>query len=216
MICFVSGATATHRRDYWGHPSFGHLITPRAGNSIKVLCESGKPWGADNDAYHGWDQQKELSFSKMLGRICRDGSKENCKFVSAPDAVADAATTLERFDRWEPIIRACGLPVALVAQDGLTIATTPWDRIECLFIGGTTEWKLSEQAERLLIAAKARGKWAHVGRVNTARRIRHFHEIGVDSIDGQSFSKWPDEYFPAFLRWLGRLNAQQTFIGAST
>lgn len=51
--------------------------------------------------------------------------------------------------------------------------------------------------------------------VQSTTRIRHFHEIGVDSIDGNCFSKWPDEYFPAFLRWHGRLKSQSSFLSAN-
>lgn len=211
MIILVSGATSTHRR-FWDHPRFGHLVTPRSGNSIRVIGENGKAWAADNDAFSGWDKTKERSFSKMLGRICRDGRRESCRFVAAPDFVADAERTLERFACWQPIIAACGLPVALVAQDGLTPACAPWEKLDCLFIGGSTEWKLSLAAEELILEAKACAKWVHVGRVNSFRRVRHFHEIGVDSIDGTCFSRWPDKYFPGVLRWLARLDAQPSFL----
>lgn len=77
-----------------------------------------------------------------------------------------------------------------------------------LFIGGTTEWKLSANVDWLIAEAQDGGKWVHVGRVNSARRIRHFHEVGVDSIDGRSFSAWPDLYFAKFLKWMDRLNSQ--------
>lgn len=207
MIVLVSGATATHRR-YWDDPSFGHLITPRSGNSIRATCESGKPWAADNDAFGGWTDKKETAFSKMLGRICLDGQKESCKYIACPDVVGDSKTTMDRFYRWEPIIRSTGFPVALVAQDGLYPRVVPWDSIDALFIGGTTEWKLSGDVDWLIDEAKQRHKWIHVGRVNSARRIRHFHEVGVDSIDGRSFSAWPDLYFAKFLKWINRLNRQ--------
>src|SRR5262245_60845711 len=102
MILLVSGATATHRR-YWDNPNFGHRVTPRAGNSLRVIAENGKPWAADNDCFGGWDMVRERAFSKMLGRICRDGSKNGCKFIALPDKVGDAKTTLERFYPWESI-----------------------------------------------------------------------------------------------------------------
>lgn len=34
-----------------------------------------------------------------------------------------------------------GYPAALVAQDGLTDATTPWSDLDVLFLGGSTAWK---------------------------------------------------------------------------
>lgn len=209
MIVLVSGATGTHRR-YWNHPTFGRLITPRTGNSLRSISD--KIWAADNDCFQGWDMVRERAFSRMLGRMCLDGNKATCKFVTMPDAVGDCGTTLERFEAWEPIVRTSGFPVALVAQDGLTNDAVPWGRIDALFIGGSTVFKLSSQVDSLVEEAKARAKWVHVGRVNSFRRIRHFHEIGVDSIDGTCFSKWPDKYFPGALRWIGRLDRQAHFF----
>lgn len=207
MILLVSGASATHRR-YWENPYFGHLVMPRAQHSLKLASESGKPWGVDNDAFGGWTDEKETRFSALLGQVCLRGPKQSCKFVACPDVVGDSRTTLERFDRWEPIIRATGFPVALVAQDGLTPRYVPWDRIDALFIGGTDEFKLSQTVDSLIEYANFRNKWVHVGRVNSNKRIRHFYEIGVDSIDGRQWSAWPDTYWPKYLNWLGQLQVQ--------
>jgi hypothetical protein len=113
-----------------------------------------------------------------------------CLFVVAPDVVGDATDTGRLFDRWEPMIRALGFPVAYVAQDGLTPESIPWARMDALFIGGSTEFKMSAFALSILGYAAARGKWRHVGRVNSKRRMRHFHGH-CDSIDGSGFSKWP-------------------------
>lgn len=209
MIILVSGATGTHNR-FWDNLRFGHLITPRSGNSIRSVA--GKAWGADNDAFGGWSEQKGRNFSKMLGRICRDGTPDNCKFIAIPDEVANARVTLERFRRYAPMVKACGFPIALVAQDGIGDTDIPWDEFDSLFIGGTTDFKLSQEAEELIVHAKSIGKWVHVGRVNTLKRFRHFVEIGADSSDGTSFSKWPDKYFPAALRWLDRLERQKSFL----
>lgn len=214
MIILVSGATGTHRR-FWDNPRFGHLVTPRGGHAMRTINESGKPWGADNDAFGGWTIEKERMFSRMLGRICCEGVRETCRFIACPDVVGDAKTTLERFARWASIVRASRWPVALVAQDGLEDLPVPWDELDCLFIGGTDEFKPSLAAESLVIEAKRRGKWVHVGRINSLRRFRHFVELGADSSDGSSFSKWPDKYFPAAMRWLVRLEKQSTFLAAT-
>jgi hypothetical protein len=204
MKILVSGATGTHRR-YWDNPNFGFLVTPRSGR-VQEITATGKVWGVDNEAFGGWGKQKELSFSKLLGRLCEHRPHSELKFVACPDAVADCTTTRERFGRWGPIIRSCGLPVGYVFQDGE--CDIPWDRIDALFIGGSTEWKLSQQTDEAIAEAKRLGKWVHVGRVNTLRRMRHFHEVGVDSFDGTAFSKWPDKYFPLALRWLWKLDRE--------
>lgn len=206
VMILVSGATSTLNR--YPADTFGALVVPRAGNCLKKLAESSRFWAADNDAFGGWDQKKASRFSLMLGRICRDADKTTCLFVSAPDVVGDSKATLKQFSTWEPIIHSCRLPVALVAQDGLIPADIPWDDVEAVFIGGTTEFKMSREADRIIEAAKCRDKHVHVGRVNTSRRLKHFWEVCVDSIDGTFLSRWPDIAFAKFDRWLSRLDAQ--------
>ncbi len=155
------------------------------------------PWAADNACYSGWSERR---FVGMLDRIA---GVPGCLWVAAPDVVGDAAATLELFDIWQPIIAARGLPTGLVAQNGLENMEVPWDRIDALFIGGSTQWKLGEQARRLCVQAKARGKWVHVGRTNSRRRIRLLAGWGcVDSVDGSGFSRWPDTRIPRGLRWI--------------
>jgi hypothetical protein len=176
-------------------------LTPRASNSVEAILALGLPWAADNSAYSCWDERR---FRRMLDRIAR---VPGCMWVAAPDVVADAAATVELFDIWQPRIAARGLPVALVLQDGQERLDVPWDRLDALFIGGSTEWKLGEHARRLAREAKARGKLLHCGRVNSRRRIGHAAVIGCDSIDGSCFSRWPDTKIPRALRWLEEAEA---------
>jgi hypothetical protein len=146
------------------------------------------PWAADNDAYSAWDEHR---YRKMLDAI---HGLPGCLFVTAPDVVGDGERTLELFDEWAADLSACWQPVALVAQDGMTVATVPWRRIQALFIGGTTEFKMGDQGRLLAIEAKRRGLWLHMGRVNTQQRIRYAKAIGCDSIDGTSLSWFKDHY----------------------
>lgn len=84
-----------------------------------------------------------------------------------------------------------------MAQDGSERKPPPWTELDALFIGGSTAWKESSHAAALCIEARRRGKWVHVGRVNTVRRLRKFDGI-ADSIDGTKFSRFPATYLP---RW---------------
>lgn len=54
-----------------------------------------------------------------------------------------------------------------------------------LFLGGSTEWKL-ETMQGWGMVAHAFGRYYHVGRVNSRRRIRMCQHAGADSIDGTS------------------------------
>lgn len=130
----------------------------------------------------------------MLERIA---GLEGCKFVSAPDVVGDHINTARLFEEWRPELLEIGQPIALVAQDGLT--NPPWDQFDALFIGGTTDFKLGADAHRLAVEAKERGKWVHMGRVNTRRRAITAKSWGVDSIDGTRMSMFTDDYLGTML-----------------
>lgn len=171
-------------------------MTPAAGNRVEHALGLGLPWAADNAAFSGFDERK---FMRMLDRIA---GKPGCLWVASPDEVGHAAATLDMFERWEPIIRFHSLPVALVLQDGQEHLPVPWDRLDAVFVGGSTEWKLGEHARRLVAEAKARGKQAHCGRVNSRTRIRYAAGIGCDSCDGSGWSRFPDKRIPLGLKWI--------------
>jgi hypothetical protein len=206
MIILVSGATRTVER----YPQLGRLVSPRAGNSIEDMAASGRPWAADNDAFLAWDQER---FYVMLARIAK-ADRSRLLWVAVPDVVGDAQATVNRWHEWYRQLDYLGLPAAFVGQDGLGVIADqiPWHEMACFFLGGSTEWKLSVEAERFAGEAKARCKLVHVGRVNTRKRIRHAFEIGADSIDGKSFSAWPDITIPKGLGWIRRAERQRYFL----
>lgn len=135
------------------------------------------PWAADNSGFTGVDIPAWL---RMLGTIA---GHPNCLFVVAPDVLEDSPATLAMYARYAPVIRDCGLPVAFVLQDGQLEGDIPWDA-DALFIGGSTDFKLGMDVQRMVLEAKSRGKWVHMGRVNSLRRMRYAESIGCDSADG--------------------------------
>lgn len=168
------------------HPHLGRLITPRLVDRVELTAAAGIPWAADNDAFKGFD---EWAYRNMLDEI---RGLPGCLFVAAPDVVADAPATLERFARWRPVLD--GFPVALVAQDGMRPDQVPWDEIAALFLGGTDAFKLGPAGELLATAALEHGKWLHAGRVNSYRRMRYCATIGVESIDGFQWTAFDKLY----------------------
>jgi hypothetical protein len=194
VLLLVTRAAKTLSR--YEHPNLGRLISPRHYGAEEKWAGS---WAADNDCFQGLNRRAYL---KMLGYLTEcDTSK--LLFVNAPDVVGDSTATLAYFHAWEPMLHDCDLPVGFVGQDGLTIDATPWDHFEAFFVGGTTEWKMGLPAARLVREAKARGKWVHMGRVNSVQRIRYAQAIGCDSFDGTQFSMFADTYIPKFLGWIG-------------
>jgi hypothetical protein len=137
----------------------------------------------DNGAFAGFERK---AFEALLDR--EYDRRHLCRFVVVPDVVADARRTLEVFDYWYG--RLAQWPLALAAQDGLENLPIPWDAINAIFIGGSTDWKLSRQAAAIIKAAKAMDVWVHVGRVNTPGRFEYFEALGADSIDGSGLARY--------------------------
>jgi hypothetical protein len=178
----------------FAHPNLGRLVQPRHHPTVDATAARGVPWAADNDCFQRFDPR---GYSSMLDRL---RGIEGCLFVTVPDVVGDAHQTARQFERWWTAPRRRGFPVALVAQDGLECLTSwlpsVWPRIDAIFIGGTTTWKLGPSARNLVAEAKRRGLWIHMGRVNSARRIAYAREIGCDSVDGSKWVRWRDAYLP--------------------
>jgi EAL domain-containing protein (putative c-di-GMP-specific phosphodiesterase class I) len=93
-------------------------------------------------------------------------------------------------------------PLAIVLQDGATIKNTPWQDIQAVFVGGSTDWKLGEEARHLIHYAKNNNLWVHVGRVNSIKRLRYCKENNVDSVDGLAFAKYNKTYVDKAIRFL--------------
>ncbi len=204
MIILVSGAS----RDVPLYPKdrVGQFITPATGTSIEGIAGSGRWWAADNGAYSRFD---EPAYLRMLRRI-RAVDTSRLLFVVAPDVVAQSDATVGYFDGWLDALKPGAdendhLPVAFVAQDGLEDRDWDWwfGFADCLFVGGSTEWKLSRAAADLVLEAKRRGLWVHAGRVNTMKRINHFMDLGTDSIDGTGYSRFP-KHIANGVRWIGQ------------
>jgi hypothetical protein len=158
-------------------------------------------WAADNGCYAagaGFDLGRYVRWLTAI-------TPARCLFAVAPDVVGDSVATLARSLPVLPVIRALGFPVAYVAQDGIVAEDVPWDLFDALFLGGTTAFKLGSTARQLGAAAKARGKWLHMGRVNSRRRLLIAQSFGCDSADGTGLAFRPAETVPQMLRWLDEL-----------
>jgi hypothetical protein len=200
MMLLVSGATRTVEH-YKHSPYLGHLLTPGNGNDVAAIVATGLPFAADNGCFNGLD---EPAYRAMLGKVAGQGPL----WVTVPDVVADAGATAALFERWAPVVEGYGLPLAYVAQDGLVADAVPWGCIRCLFIGGSTGWKLGADAAQLVLEAKRRGLLVHVGRVNSFERMARFAALGADTFDGSKHSMFPDRWIPHTLRELATLAAR--------
>jgi hypothetical protein len=162
----------------WPEVQFGQLRTPltrRKRNDERV-------WALDNGCFSRFDQKTWL---KMVKEANTAGDR--AEFVCLPDCVGSAKRTCEMFDHYinyTQLVRR-----ALVLQDGIGQERIRWVKLEAVFVGGSTEFKTSPEAFQAAKAAKAMGKWVHVGRVNTVERLQAW--IGIaDSIDGSGISRY--------------------------
>lgn len=205
-IRYYSGAVRQELLDR-NRNDLGVLLTPNSTTQQPDIAFV--PWAADNGCF---TQPKTYSDARYLGwlrRMVDDGHGESCGFAPAPDVVGDAAATLRRSLPMLPAIRECGVPAALVGQDGLENLVVPWDEFDVLFLGGSDAWKLGAGARALTAEAKRRGKLVHMGRVNSLKRLAYAHEIGCDSADGTFIKFGPTANSYALGRWLDEINDGQ-------
>ena len=176
----------------------GLMLTPRSYVRVALAQQYGV-WAADNGCYSQGESFNLQDYLKWLRAM--SPAKSNCLFATAPDVVGNALATRERSRDVLPIIKEMGYKAALVAQDGLQDMAVEWDAFDVFFVGGTTWWKLTHG---LVLAweAKQRGKWVHVGRVNSLQRIRLAAQSGADSTDGTHIAFEPDIKIAQTVEWL--------------
>jgi hypothetical protein len=182
------------------------IDTPLQGNARPERV----PWAADNGCFSDrWDE------SEWWAWLLNQRPDTECLFATAPDVVAGWEASLALSRRWFGRIRDAGFPVAVVLQDGLTDPDdVPWDDVDAVFVGGTTEYKLAPATQRIAEAARRLGKWAHMGRVNSLRRLRFAADHGYDSVDGTFLTFGPDVNLPRLLRYVDTARSQMAMWGA--
>jgi len=197
MLLLVSGATRHPRSD-----TVGHLVVPRTWAKPVTLNLQPQRWAMDNGCFNGFEPG---AFMRMLYAF---REAPGCLFVTVPDVVGDAASTLELWPFWSAVVRSIGRAPAFVAQNGLTPERIPWTEFDTLFLGGDDAFKDGPEARSLCGLAKACGKWVHWGRVNGKRRYERALKAGADSIDGTGFSMFPDINIPLADQWRAEIRQQ--------
>lgn len=164
----------------------GFLVQPRSWSSPMKAVNYGSVWGMDNGCF------KEYNPTAILNMLKKSQGIPGCLFAVVPDVVCDAQSTLLLFNAWIGTYQRYGYPPCLVAQNGIEDTCIPWDSMAALFIGGCNLFKYSDLVRKLVAEAKQRGKWVHMGRVNSWRRIQYAIEIGCDSFDGTGHALYPE------------------------
>lgn len=177
----------------------GDFISPRAYQQI------GKTpiWAADNDAFSGFNPTR---YERMLDKIA--AAPNPPMFVTVPDRVGNHAGTMEAWENWQPEVNDRGLRAAFVLQNGVEAdwqaTKLPWSDMDALFIGGDIPFKFSAIVREIVAAANHAGKWVHMGRVNSIKRMRYASAIGCDSCDGSGMARFPTTVLLPMVRALQR------------
>lgn len=170
------------------------MTQPAIGNRIP----QGMPWALDNGCFSGrFDDRRFMNLVSGEALFC-----------ALPDVVGDWTATLERSTPWIDPVRARGGRPAIVLQDGATVDTVPWTDVDAVFIGGSTKWKLGPKVPGLIAEARRRGAWAHMGRVNSCRRLKLARAIGCQSADGTFLAWAPDHNAKRIIGWLTSLEKE--------
>lgn len=191
-MLYLANPSSPKVRDAMRNGDLGQMCTP----AERRMPLDDVDWAADNGCFSAKGYPGEPKWLAWLKKLLP--WQDRCLFAVAPDLFNPdlgndmGLASLERSRPWLPVIRELGYPVALVAQNGLLSDDVPWDEIDVIFLGGTTEWKISADANRLTLAAKAHGKRVHMGRVNSARRWRLAEVFGCDTADGTFIAYGPD------------------------
>ena len=160
-------------------------------------------WAADNGCFSmgKWKEERWLSW------LSRDHPRPGCLFATVPDVVGDHEGTMIRWRKYNNVVRDLRYPVAFVAQNGAMTNNIPWDELDCLFIGGDDWFKTAESTFKLAEHAREIGKWIHVGRVNSLKRLKLWR-AWADSSDGTFLAFGPEKNAVRVRGWIDQLRSQ--------
>lgn len=155
-----------------------------------VQRSEGLPYAIDSGAWSAHLKGKPFDVPAFERAVTLLG--ERADWTVLPDIVCGGQASLDLSLRWlQWTLDHC--PRCLIAvQDGMTtdqLRPLLSERVG-VFVGGSTEWKL-ETIPKWSALSRGVGCWCHVGRVNTARRVRLCATSGATSFDGTSVTRFP-------------------------
>lgn len=176
MKFLIDGTTkqVASRRELWPDGVAGQLQTP--GSRWRI--EEGETFAIDNGAYLRLDLP---GFTRQVQKY----EHRRPLFVVLPDKVGCHRTTLALYHEHKHLALSCVR--AFVCQDGYE------EHPPCagaLFIGGTNDFKDSDEALDIVRRGIASGLHMHVGRVNSFPRYQRFKDAGAHTCDGSGVVRY--------------------------
>ena len=126
---------------YWAgrYRESAWLMGPRG--YLKAKLRNWIPYALDNDIYACWSQGQEWNaddYFRVMDMVKMEGHKP--MWCTVPDAMEDRDETLRRWDKYSDRISAYGWPMAIVAQDGMSVKDLPCEA-SVVFVGFSSKWK---------------------------------------------------------------------------
>ena len=132
------------------YPNMRYMLSPATVRSFGVsrhhILKRG--YAIDNGAYNYYI--RKVDFDKKAFYKLLDTWATGCDWVAIPDSVGNWEETKAMLDVWVPKLLEYKVPLLVVVQDGSEVNNYRdvhmlLDRmdIQGIFVGGTTDWKLS-------------------------------------------------------------------------
>tara|TARA_R110000751_G_scaffold73541_2_gene148710 strand:- start:977 stop:1651 length:675 start_codon:yes stop_codon:yes gene_type:complete len=175
------------------------LLSPASAPSVSkarehLLYDYG--YALDNGVYADWNKGRPFNEDRFLKLV--EKWYHQADWIVIPDSVGNWTETLQMFQIWISRLMPYGRPLLMVAQDGCeendfqTIRNIVNYKSEIgIFIGGSTEFKMEYGGSIARICREAQ-RLCHVGRVNSAKRVRICDRWGVNSFDGSGMSMFSE------------------------
>jgi hypothetical protein len=155
------------------------------------LRTEGMRYALDNGAWTAFQQQQPFDGKAFLIAVEKLGL--DADWIVLPDIVEGGLASLDYSLSWKERLRGMPTKLLIAVQDGMQISDVA--SLLCpavgIFVGGTTEWK-EATAQAWGSLARRRNCHLHVGRVNSARRIRICAAAGANSFDGSGVSRYAE------------------------
>lgn len=181
---------------YWAgrFPRYlGHLYSPGAQRGPFPWL----PYALDNGRFSAWEKNTVWDEARYMALLAwAQLSGQNPVWAVVPDVVTDREATLKEWERWLPILKPYGWPLAFAVQDGMMPDDVP-DEAAIVFVGGSFEWKWRTAWQWCEAFPRV-----HVGRVNTYSKLRHCERLGAESCDGTGWSRGDKRQLDGLYKWL--------------
>lgn len=171
------------------------LLSPASVRSVTqknkhILYQRG--YAIDNGAY-SWHIKGQPFNDKVFLKLLNQYAK-NADWIVIPDCVGDYWETARMFMIWYQKLIRYRKKLLYVAQNGIedrdyaTIRGMTSRGIG-IFVGGSTDWKL-EHSRKIADICRMNGEICHIGRVNSAKRLRLCRDWKATSFDGSGMARY--------------------------